>query len=65
MSVTSKSNPDVDSLEYIAGAGAIVWHILKKEYGKSGMNKFIGTEIYKNMTARNINTVRKLATLMR
>lgn len=52
----------VDTLRYIDGA--IVWHIKKKDYNKSGMNKFIGTPLYKNMTARNINTVRKLAELM-
>lgn len=51
----------VDTLLYVDGA--IVWHLKKKDYAKSGMNKFIGTEVYKNMTARNVNTVRKLATL--
>ncbi len=56
-----KTNPDVDELIYLPGA--IVWHLNKKDYTKSGMHKFIGTEVYKNMTARNINTVRKLSTL--
>ncbi len=28
------------------------------------MRKFIGTELCKNMIARNINTIRKLAGLM-
>ena len=37
---------------------------MKKDYTLSGMNKLFGTEIYKNMTARNINTVRKLSALM-
>ena len=55
-------NKDVDNLKYINGA--IVWHVLKSDYKKSGMNKFIGTAVYKNMTARNINTLRKLAGLM-
>lgn len=31
---------------------------------KSGMRAFIGTPLYKHMTARNVNTVRKLAELM-
>lgn len=53
-----KTNPEVDELIYFPGA--IVWHLDKKNYAKSGMHKFIGTEVYKNMTARNINTVRKL-----
>lgn len=56
-------NPDVDTLKYISGA--IVWHLNKKHYAKSGMHKFIGTKVYKHMTARNINTVRKLAELMK
>ncbi len=57
-----KTNPAVDNLIYIDGA--IVWNILRKNYSKSSMHKFIGSELYKNMTARNINTVRKLATLI-
>lgn len=42
----------------------IVWNLSKVDYATSGMKKFIGTKLYKNMTARNINTVRKLAELM-
>jgi uncharacterized protein (DUF1697 family) len=53
---------DVDNLKYISGA--IVWNVKRKDYTRSGMRKFIGTMIYKNMTARNINTVRKLAKLV-
>ncbi|MBX2866946.1 DUF1697 domain-containing protein [Candidatus Kaiserbacteria bacterium] len=56
------TNPKIDSLLYVDGA--IIWHLKKKNYGKSKMNDIIGTEVYKNMTVRNINTVRKLATLM-
>ncbi|MFZ2593445.1 MAG: DUF1697 domain-containing protein [Minisyncoccia bacterium] len=53
---------DVDTLEYIDGS--IVWNVKRESYAKSGMGKFIGTVVYKNMTARNINTVRKLNELM-
>lgn len=49
---------EVDNLKYIDGA--IVWNIKRKDQNKSGMKKFIGTVVYKNMTARNVNTVRKL-----
>ncbi len=57
------TNPDVDSLTY--AAGAIIWHISdRKHYSKSGLRKFIGTDVYRHMTARNINTVRKLVGLM-
>ncbi|MDD2917275.1 MAG: DUF1697 domain-containing protein, partial [Candidatus Gracilibacteria bacterium] len=56
------TNPDVDTLRYISGA--IVWNIARSNYNKSGMNKFIGTKIYKNMTARNVNTLRKINELI-
>jgi uncharacterized protein (DUF1697 family) len=56
-------NPDVDVLKYIPGA--IVWTLDRKFYTKSAMHKFIGTKVYKNMTGRNVNTVRKLAELMK
>lgn len=49
---------EVDNIIYIKGC--LIWNIDRKNYGKSAMNKFIGTLLYKNMTARNINTVRKL-----
>lgn len=52
----------IDTLIYVDGA--IVWHLDRNAYGKSAMNNFIGTELYKNMTARNVNTVRKLAGLL-
>ncbi len=55
-------DPKVDTLRY--AAGAIAWNIDRKHYNKSGMNNFIGTRLYKHMTARNINTVRKLAELL-
>ncbi len=51
--------PEIDNLIYLDWA--IIWNIDRVNYNRSGMNKFIGTIIYKNMTARNINTVRKLA----
>lgn len=52
----------VDHLKYVSGA--IIWLVARADYKKSGMNKFVGTELYKNMTARNVNTVRKLALLL-
>lgn len=55
-------NKEVDKLKYMDGA--IVWHVLKKDYSKSGIQSLIKSKVYKNMTARNINTVRKLGKLM-
>ena len=55
-------DPLIDTLIYVNGA--IGWNVLRSDYNRSGMRKFIGTPIYKNMTARNINTLRKLNTLL-
>lgn len=41
--------------------GAIIWHIMKKDYNKSQLNKLIGLKLYKLMTVRNVNTARFLA----
>ena len=41
--------------------GAIVWHLMKKNYNKSQLNKLIGQKLYKEMTVRNVNTARFLA----
>ena len=57
-----QTNPAVDTILYFPGA--IVWSVDRLNYAKSGMHKFIGTEVYRNMTARNVNTVRKLGQLM-
>ena len=54
--------PGIDNLIYVDGA--IIWNINRAQYNKSGIKKFIGSELYKNMTARNVNTVRKLAEML-
>lgn len=56
------ANPTVDKLQYVAGA--IIWHVDRADYAKSGMHAFIGTTLYKHMTARNVNTVRKIGELL-
>lgn len=55
--------PEIDSVMYIDGA--VVWNVKRKDVTKSGLIKIVGTDIYKNVTIRNINTVRKLNELMR
>lgn len=55
-------NPNVDSAKYIEGA--IIWHLQKKDLAKSGMKDIMKNKLYKQMTIRNINTVRKLETLL-
>jgi uncharacterized protein (DUF1697 family) len=56
------SNPGVDRLVHVKGA--LIWNVSRKDYGKSKVPKIMGTSFYKNMTARNANTTRKLLELM-
>jgi uncharacterized protein (DUF1697 family) len=56
------SNPDVDRLVYVKGA--VVWNVDRADYPKSKVPKMVGSTFYKNMTARNSNTTRKLLALM-
>jgi len=44
--------------------GAVIWSADKKLVTKSGLMKLAGSSVYKKMTIRNINTVRKLYEMM-
>jgi uncharacterized protein (DUF1697 family) len=55
------SSPDIEDVRYYPGA--IVWRIDRPYVTKSRMTRIIGTKMYKQITIRNINTVRKLLTL--
>ncbi len=55
------NNPDIEQTRY--EPGAVLWHIDRKLISKSHMTRIIGTRLYHQMTVRNVNTVRKLATL--
>lgn len=50
--------PDYDEARYVDGA--ILWHVERKNLTKTGLTKIIGTDLYKKMTIRNANTLRKL-----
>lgn len=52
----------IDEYRYVPGA--VVWRVMRKNINQSRMTKIVGTKLYKGMTIRNCNTVRKLATLM-
>lgn len=45
--------------------GAILWNIKRADISKSGLLKIVGTDVYKKMTVRNINTLRKIGGLMK
>lgn len=54
--------PDIDNVLYVYGA--ILWNIKRENISKSGLLKIVGTELYKKMTVRNVNTLHKLESLM-
>ncbi len=45
-------------------SGAVLWSVDKKTLTKSGLMKLAGSPVYKKMTIRNINTVRKIDEMM-
>lgn len=42
-------------------SGALLWHLDRKNYNRSYLNKLIGQSSYQCMTVRNVNTARYLA----
>lgn len=54
--------PEIDRVQYVPGA--ILWSVDRDMVTKSGMAKIVGTKLYKLMTIRNVNTVRKIHGLM-
>ena len=44
--------------------GALVWRVDRKVLTRSGMMRLTSEGLYKQMTIRNVNTVRKLADMM-
>ena len=55
--------PDIDQAIYVPGA--ILWSVDREQTSRSGMAKIVGTALYKQVTIRNVNTVRKIYELMR
>lgn len=52
----------MEDIKYLPGT--VLWRINRDKITKSGILKIIGTPLYKKMTIRNCNTVRKLYSLM-
>ncbi|GGF26778.1 hypothetical protein GCM10010954_27290 [Halobacillus andaensis] len=53
---------DIDTVKYIDGA--ILWSVDRNNVTKSGMQRLVGSKVYKQMTIRNVNTTRKIYELM-
>lgn len=54
-----------DNIKVMYVNNALIWNLKKINLNKSKLSKLIGSELYKNMTMRNINTVRKLYNIMK
>jgi uncharacterized protein (DUF1697 family) len=54
--------PEIEDVVFIPGA--VIWRIDRSNVNKSRMTKVVGTDLYRAMTIRNSNTVRKLAEMM-
>lgn len=52
----------IDEVFYVEGA--VVWRADGAQLTRSGRTKVVGTELYRSLTARNVNTVRKIHSLM-
>ena len=50
--------PGVDDLRY--ARGAVIWRVDRENVGRSSMSKIVGTPLYKRITIRSANTIRKL-----
>lgn len=54
--------PEIETVKY--APGAIIWGIDKINVKKGSITKLVGTELYRQMTIRNLNTTRKIYQLM-
>ena len=56
------AKPEIEDVRYVDGA--VIWRIDRSNYNRSRMPKVVGTELHKQLSVRNVNTVRKLTALM-
>ena len=57
-----KRNPEIENV--LHAPGAIVWNISRKDQGRGNATRLTQTAIYRRITIRNVNTVRKLRELL-
>lgn len=55
--------PGIDTA--LQAEGVIIWSVERKNVTRSSLTKIVGSELYKKMTIRNVNTTRKLYELMK
>jgi len=54
--------PEIEDVFYVPGA--VIWRVDRVNQMKSRLSRVVGTPLYKGMTIRNCNTVRKLVEMM-
>ncbi|WP_411347645.1 DUF1697 domain-containing protein [Paenibacillus sp. WLX2291] len=54
--------PDMGTVHYISGA--VLVSVPRENVVRSGMNKLVGSRLYRYMTVRNVNTTRQIFRLM-
>lgn len=52
----------VDSVLY--ASGAVVWNYRREDRGRTGLARLPSSKLYRHMTARNVNTLRRLVELL-
>lgn len=57
-----KIRPEIDTIIY--RPGVILSSVDREDVGKSAITKVVGKSMYKHMTIRNVNTFRKIHSLM-
>jgi uncharacterized protein (DUF1697 family) len=57
-----KFKPEIEDVVYVPGA--IIWRVDRDNQTRSGLQKVVGTDLYRGVTIRNCNTARKLLALM-
>ncbi|MGV1005031.1 MAG: DUF1697 domain-containing protein [Candidatus Nanopelagicales bacterium] len=50
--------------EVIQVPGALLWRVSRADQSSTGLLDIIGTDVYRQVTVRNVNTVRKLAAML-
>lgn len=55
---TLSPRPEIDHALYVPGA--VIWNVGRSDQSRSHLNRAVGTSTYRNLTIRNVNTVRKL-----
>lgn len=52
----------IDEVLYVPGA--VVWRVDAENVTRSGRSRIVGSDLYRGMTVRNVNTVRKILEIM-